>query len=389
MSATRQPRTNRRNAGPYAGKGLNALQTARECVELGACARTIELMTGLPATFILRFVFDKGGGARRGRPPYSDEFLARAPLRLQAGASAFAAHYERLRDSQFPPAESLVTAFRHYRSFPNAPTLLFDAAFYICCNLDGIWACQAKSLQLAECRRCGSRHLQPYGSSATASCAFCNGRRCDEAGDTRHGGGRDCLRSANGLDMRLAALKKRRWLKDLGASERVIDVLMSDMACVDPALRPSPPTQLVYWGLPLPLQRWGSYLNTVRRIQYSLVVNQYLALRDSGFPPEESVVAAFRYLESKFRADSPLTLDRCVEVISLADARWGVKTAELERRRCEACAADYLISRRDNSPQPCPFCLLMRYPAQYRGGRAAATDPATRSKAGFPVDRVA
>jgi hypothetical protein len=91
MSATRQPRTSRRNAGPYAGKGLNALQTARECVELGACARTIELMTGLPATFILRFVFDKGGGARRGRPPYSlvhpcDSRQARAPLQPTTSA---------------------------------------------------------------------------------------------------------------------------------------------------------------------------------------------------------------------------------------------------------------------------------------------------------------
>lgn len=389
MSATRQPRTSRRNAGPYAGKGLGALQTARECVDLGACARTIELITGLPATFILRFVFDKDGGARRGRPPYSDEFLARAPLRLQAAASAFAAHYERLRDSRFPPAQSLITAFKHYRSFPNAPTLLFDEAFYLCCNLDGIWACQAKALQLAACRRCGSRHLQAYGSGATASCAFCNSRRCDDAADARHGVGRETPRSATALDTRLAALKLRQSLKHLGASDRIIDVLMSGMECVDPALRPPPPTQLVHWGLPLPLQRWGSYLNTVRRIQYSLVVNQYIALRDAGFTPEESVVAAFRHLETKFRNDSPLTLDRCVEVISLADARWGVHAAELERRGCEACAADYLISSRDTSPQPCPFCLLMRYPSQYRGQHVVASDVATQSKAVFPVDRVA
>ena len=131
------------------------------------------------------------------------------------------------------------------------------------------------------------------------------------------------------------------------------------------------------------------HLNTVRRIQYSLVVNQYIALRDAGFTPEESVVAAFRYLETKFRNDSPLTLDRCVEVISLADARWGVHAAELEQRCCEACAANYLFSRRDTSSQPCPFCLLMRYPSQYRGQHVAASDVATQSKAGFPVDRVA
>lgn len=386
MPASRQPRSSRRNAGPFAGKGLSALQTARECVALGACARTIELMTGLPATFILRFVFDKEIGARRGRPPYSDEFLARAPLRLQAAASAFAARYERLRDGRFAPAESLITAFKHYLSFPNAPTLLFDEAFYLCCGLDAIWACRSRALQLADCRRCGSRHLQPYGSGATASCAFCNSRRCDEAGDARHGGRRETLRSAAGLDMRLTALKLRRSLKDLGASDRIVDVLMSGMADIDPSLRPPPPTQLVYWGLPLPLQRWGSYLNTVRRIQYSLVASQYGALRDAGFTLEESVIATFQHLEPKFRNDSPLTLDRCVEVVSLATACWGVQVAELERRRCEACAADYLVSRRDTSPQPCPFCLLMRYPSQYHGAHASAS--ATRSKTGFPVDRV-
>ena len=346
-------------------------------------------MTGLPATFILRFVFDRENGARRGRPPYSDEFLTRAPLRLQAAASAFAARYERLRESRFPPAESLITAFKHYLTFPNAPTLLFDEAFYLCCNLDGIWACQTKALQLAECRRCGSRHLQTYGSSATPSCAFCNSRRSDDAGDPRLAGGREMQRSAHALDARLAALKLRRSLKDLRASERIIDVLMSGMAHIEPSLRPPPPTQLVYWGLPLPLQRWGSYLNTIRRIQYSLVVTLYNTLRGAGFMPEESVVAAFRHLETKFRNDSPLTLDRCVEVVSLADARWGVPSPELDRMYCAVCACEYLVSRCDASPQPCPFCLLMRYPSQYRGPQENTSEATTRSKADFPVDHAA
>jgi flagellar transcriptional activator FlhC len=390
MSATRRPRTNRRTAGPYAGKGLNALQVARECVGLGACKRTIALMTGLPPTFILRFVFDRDAGARRGRPPYSDEFLARASLRLQAAASAFAARYERLRSSGFPPAESLITAYKHYLTFPNAPMLLFDEAFYLCCNLDGIWAARSKTMQLADCRCCGSRHLQPYGSTATASCAFCNIRRSDDGQQAGQAAGRDDLRSASSLDARLAALKIRRMLKDLGASDRTADALMSGMADIDPSLRPPAPTQLVYCGLPLPLQRWGSYLKTVRRIQYSLVGNHYSALRDAGFGPEESVVATFRHLEGKFRHDKPLTLDRCVEVVSLVDARWGVEQPELDRKRCEACEAHYLISRRDGSRQPCPFCSLRRFPSQYRGAAALPSDAAMRpGKSDFPVDEAA
>lgn len=368
---------------------MTALLTARECVCLGACKRTIELMTGLPPTFILRFVFDRKGGARRGRPSYSDDFLVRATLCLQAGASAFAARYERLRQSGFPPGESLLTAFKHYLSFPNAPALLFDEAFYLCCNLDGIWACETKALQLVECRHCGSRHLQSYGSNSTSSCAFCNSRRTNEASLAGQGERNDKSMPAHELNARLVMLKSRRLLKDLGASERVIDVLLSGMDHIEPSLRPPPPTRLVHWGLPLPLQRWGTYLNTVRRVQYSLVTSMYDSLCEAGFTPEESVVAAFRHVEPKFCNNARLTLDRCVEVVSLAKARWGVTTVQLERRHCQACSTDYLVSQRDASAQPCPFCLLRRYPSQYRSNFQKAGGAPTGSKMEFPMDHAA
>lgn len=381
------PRSRRRDAGPYAGKGLAALRTARECVELGACKRTIELMTGLPSTFILRFVFDRQAGARRGRPAYSDDFIARAPLRVQAGASAFAARYERLRDSGFAPAPSLITAFRHYLTFPHAPRLLFDEAFYLCCNLDGIWACSTKALQLADCRGCASRHLQPFGSGATSCCAFCNGRRAEGPGPSRQAADlRQQPHPSRGLDTRLTALTIRRSLHELGASERVVDALMSGMPQVDPALRPPAPSGRVCRGVPLPLQSWGAKLSTLRRVGYSLVATLYGELRRAGFPAEEAVVAAYRHLEARFSQDAPLTLDRCVEVVSLAEARWGVAVPELLRNRCGACGADYLVSRRDPGPQPCPFCLLRRHPAQYRGDRVLRSDAAAaRSEAAFPL----
>jgi len=375
MAALKQLRTRRRNAGPYLGKGLNALTIARECVQLGARKKTIELITGLPATFILRWVFDRKIGPPKGRPAYSDDFLDRAPLSLQTAASAFAARYERLRESDFPPAQSLITAYRHYVSFPDAPALLFDEAFYLCCNLEGIWACRSKSLQVASCRRCDSRHLQPYGSASTPTCAFCNSRRTDDARGNRHGfdADTDPQRVALGLDARIKALKRRDFLKQLGASERTIDVLMSGMADIDALLRPPAPSTLVYVGLPLPLRQWGAHLKTVRRVQYSLVASQYTALRLAGFAAEESVIAAYRHLEPRFRDAPPLTLDRCVELISLTEGCWGVALPELELRSCGPCGASYLVSLRDTSSvQSCPFCLLRRFPSQYRGSREAA-----------------
>ena len=386
MSAPRSAPSERRRAGPYGGKGLTALQTAQACVQLGACKRTIELMTGLPATFILRFVFDKANGARRGRPAYSDEFIGRAPLRVQAAASAVAARYERLRQSGFAPAESLITAYRHYLTFPDAPRLLFDEAFYLCCNLDGIWACRARALQLADCTGCGSRHLQAYGSGATSCCAFCNGRRADTQGDARMTRESDRQRTAPRLDARVTALRIRRTLKELGASDRIADVLMSGMAGIEPAFRPPPPSQLVHWGPPLPLQRWGTSLSPRRRVQYSAVVTVYASLREAGFSPEESVVAAFRHLKATFREESPLTLDRCVEVVSLASACWGVACAELLRRTCPACGAEHLFSRQDTAPPACPFCLLLPHQPAVQGRPNARANPAAgRHRSAFPV----
>lgn len=370
MAAQKNLRTRRRNAGPYLGKGLNALNIARECVELGARGKTIELVTGLPPTFVRRWVFDRKVGPPKGRPAYSDDFLERAPLYLQVAASAFAARYERLRESDFPPAQSLITAYRHYVSFPEAPILLFDEAFYLCCNLEGIWACRSRSLQLASCQRCGSRHIQAYGSGSTPKCAFCNSRRTAESRDSRQGCASDTdpLRVALGLHARIKALKRRDSLKLLGASERTIDALMSGMADIDPELRPPPPSALVYVGLPLPLSQWGSNLKTIRRVQYSLVASQYAALRLAGFAAEESVIAAYRHLEPRFREAPPLTLDRCVELVSLTDGCWGVALPELELRDCTHCRAAYLVSLRyTTSVQSCPFCLLRRFPTQYRG----------------------
>ena len=165
----------------FGDKGVRSLETARECALLGARKRTIAWITGLPPTFILRNVFDQENPAPCGRPPYTEDFVFRAPLRLQAAASAFAVKYHALTTDGFTPAHSLLAAFRHYRSFADAPAFCFDEAFYLVCNLDGIWASGARKLQLARCRRCGSKHLAPWGSTPSQGCPFCKALQGSEA----------------------------------------------------------------------------------------------------------------------------------------------------------------------------------------------------------------
>jgi len=350
-------------------KGVRSLETARECALLGARKRTIAWITGLPPTFILRNVFDQENPAPCGRPPYTEDFVFRAPLRLQAAASAFAVKYHALTTDGFTPAHSLLAAFRHYRSFADAPAFCFDEAFYLVCNLDGIWASGARKLQLTRCRRCGSKHLAPWGSTPSQGCPFCKALQGSEAPShvitsaARRATGAGCVSQA--FLAHVGALKTRRSLEALGAHARVIDALMSTMTDLPPELRPVLPTGLVRIGKPLSLKRWGAAIRTVTKIQYSVAATTYRRLTASGFGPQEAAVGAYRHVRSRFQGDRPLSFDRCFEVLSLLEGRWGVQVPELNLIACTRCHSHHLVSRSDRAAPACPFCLLIRYPDQY------------------------
>lgn len=354
----------------FGDKGVRSLETARECALLGARKRTIAWITGLPPTFILRNVFDQDNPAPCGRPPYTEDFVFRAPLRLQAAASAFAVKYHALTADGFTPATSLIVAFRHYRSFVDAPAFCFDEAFYLVCNLDGIWACGTRKLQLVPCRRCGSNHLAPWGSTPSQGCPFCKAAPGSEATQghgtaiaARRPTSAGCVSHA--FLAHVGALKTRRSLEGLGAHARVIDALMATMDELPQELRPNLPTSLVRIGKPLSLTRWGAALRTVTRIQYSVAATTYRRLTASGFSPHEAAVGAYRHARTRFQGDTPLSFDRCFEVLSLLDGRWGVRGPELNLIACNRCHSHHLVSRRDRAAPVCPFCLLIRYPNQY------------------------
>lgn len=389
MTAPRLPRTNRRSVGTFYGKGYAALQAARECVALGACKRTVEYVTGLPATFILRTVFDTRGGAKRGRPPYADEFLARSTRKVQASASGFAARYELLRLDGYRPASALLAAYRHYLSIANAASMSFDEAFYLCCSLEGIWARDSRNVQLVNCRKCGRRHLQPLGAiESTASCTFCMPIRPDKPRANKAPIANRCPQGPSVFDARVAALAVRHMLAELGAHVRVIDALLSELETIPQDVRPDQPSGAVFRGMRLPLVRWNEYLTTVRRAQYSMVASSYFALRGNGFSPFDSLVAAFRQVAPKFTFDTRLSFDRAFEVVSITDARWGARERLLELSSCTSCMRGFIVSLQDKSRPQCPFCLLQRFPGQYHTApRLEAAS--TQTEAGFRVEAVA
>lgn len=355
---------------------IRSLETARECVRLGARQRTIAWVTGLPTSFIFHKVFDAEHRAPRGRPPYSEDFIFRSPLRVQAEAGAFASKYRRLTTEGFAHARALVTAFKHYLTVVPSPSISFDAAFFLVSNLDGIWAATAPSLDLGRCRRCGCTHILARGASSQDRCPFCKVPHCDTGNRTsqRHvlpkpaheAGKGDALAGLSAaLDQRIRTLRLERSLEALGAHPRIVATLTGASEVPEGTASAAAHAAPVRYGRPINLVRWGVAINTLQRVQFSLLATVYRRLRAADFGPEAALRSSFAHVSSLFPARSSLSFDRCFELIALFDARWGVSDPEFDLRACADCHSQYLASRRDRAPPHCPFCTLARRPDKY------------------------
>jgi Flagellar transcriptional activator (FlhC) len=357
----------------YADTRIRSLETANECVRLGARQRTIAWITGLPTSFIFRSVFDEQHPAPRGRPPYAEDFIFRSSLKVQAEAGVFAAKYHLLVSEGIAPAQALITAFKHYRSVVPNGLVSFDEAFFLVSNLDGIWAASESTIELGKCRRCGCMHVVPRGAAGAIGCPFCKGHHGEggamqSARSSRHpttsSDHGDALDAAPAtLELQIRALRLERSLGLLGAHPRVAAVMTA--ATKHRTGSEATATRPTRVGRPLNLVRWGEAVKTLQRAQYSLVATAYRRLLSAGFEPEEAMLAAFVHVSSLLRAGGHLSFDRCFEFISLFDARWGVRDANFELLACSKCHSQYVVSRRDRAPPHCPFCTLIRTPGNY------------------------
>ena len=360
----------------FAETRIRSLETARECVRLGARQRTIAWVTGLPTSFIFHNVFDARHRAPRGRPPYSEDFIFRSPLRVQAEASAFASKYRLLTTEGIVHSRALITAFKHYRSMVPSPSVSFDEAFFLVSNLDGIWAATTATLDLGRCRRCGCMQILPRGATSHDGCPFCKVHHGDGqtrmsrrhvAPDPAHASDKgDALAGlSDALEQRIRALRLEHSLEALGAHPRIVATLTGVSEVPERTASAAAHVAPIRFGRPINLMRWGVAINTLQRVQFSLLATVYRRLRAADFGPEEALRAAFGHVSSLFPAGSPLSFDRCFELVALFDARWGVSDAEFDLLGCPKCHSQYLASRRDRAPPHCPFCALARRPEKY------------------------
>ncbi|AEF88735.1 flagellar transcriptional activator FlhC [Delftia sp. Cs1-4] len=160
----------------HSERQLDRLALVRECAELGARMRTIEILTGLGQRQILRLLHADRCVPPRGRPPHTPEWYYGATLLERTEASVLASVYRRLRNLDVDPIRSLLAAYRHYCSVcRHAPRLSFDRAFDLARHLDGIWNAREVLLSLSTCAACGSQYLVEPGAAERSrpDCPFC------------------------------------------------------------------------------------------------------------------------------------------------------------------------------------------------------------------------
>lgn len=182
MGATWPPHTTLARSSE---RHLKRIALARECLQLGARQRTIEILTGLHGRQIAGLLHADQCIPPRGRPPDTPEWYHGGTMLDRTEASVFATLYRRLRDLEFEPVRALLGAYRHYRTVCwHAHRLSFDRAFDLARHLDGIWNAPEACFSLATCPDCGSQYLTDAGPRVRSNhdCPFCKlmaRYRCD------------------------------------------------------------------------------------------------------------------------------------------------------------------------------------------------------------------
>lgn len=361
---------------PFSSYSLRALETARQCVMLGARLRTIAHLTGLTPGYIERAVYCERYPAPIGRPQYSEDFFFKTTRRLQAEACFLATHYRRLTSEGFLPADALIAAFRHHRATQPESILGFDQAFFLISRLDGIWAATKCGLSFVECLNCRSPYLAPHGMPQRDSCPVCrtdwrlkSGARARVrrppppglavAPSKPHRPRQDPPWQ---LDLDIAHVRLLDRLHQLGAGDRICAVLAEEpRARLFRAPRGRRTVTSAYITRPMPLASWSAKTEVTHRVQYAVFAFHFRRLVRLDVTPTEAMCSAFETTRRACRDyPKPVTFDRCFEVAALLDAVWGVSEQQLELLQCASCGSHYLVSKAEPHPIGCPFCMLIR-----------------------------
>jgi hypothetical protein len=347
---------------------LTTLETARQCLQLGARPRTTRWLTGLSNKAVLRLTAEANLKIPRGRPPYSEEFFHGSALSVKAEICTFAGDYEFLIDQQVLPAQALISAYRHYCAGCLEPTFSFDQAFFVVSCLSGLWAAPKRSLFLRPCGGCASPHLVSSPDVPTAWCPFCAPHATKAVAMplpplevvARRGQGVQSA-AASSLEQRIQAIRMQEELERLGASQRHVQILAGSPADGDGAWCAGR-TGL---GKEIPLERWSRQVKTIDRAVFAALACTYRRVSDGGCTVEQAFVSAFRHVSSlPGPAPARLRFDRAFNVIAALEGQWGAQRG-LELVECPRCHSLHLVSLLETEPAHCPFCQVARRPVVF------------------------
>lgn len=346
---------------------LVTLETARQCLELGARPRTTRWLTGLSDKAVLRLTVEAGLDIPRGRPPYSEEFFHAAAASTKAEISRLAADYEFLVEQQVLPAQALISAYRHYCMGHPVPSFSFDQAFFVVACFAGLWAMSERSLFLRPCGGCASRHLVSHPDLPTAWCPFCAPH--DHKSRALPGLPPEIVRSSTGssaaaaaaLEQRIQALRLQEELERLGASPRHVQILVGAPAEGGHAAS----ADRTGLGKEMPLERWGVQVKTKDRAMFAALACTYRRARQAGCTAGQALVSAFRHVSSlPGPVSENLRFDKAFNVIAALDGLWGAART-LELADCAGCLSAHLVSLLEAEPAHCPFCQMSRRPGMF------------------------
>ena len=318
----------------------------------------------MPPGIVVRHVFGTSLSSAVGRPPYAEELIFRAKLAVQGEIGVFARAYRRLRAEGFPASRALLAAYRHHASVFIPPSICFDEAFFLVSCLDGIWGARHQTLELHDCRTCGSPHVLPVGPGTSGQCALCkmSSKPHLYALARRSEADPPGQREPVELDRTIAVLRLQQAMQDHGADPRIINTVAPlKRVSGDEHATPKP----LRCGRPLNLARWSRSIDAVQRIMYASGALAFRRLVGAGFSPAEALEGAYAQMAGRFGKDSVPSFDRCFEAISLLEALWGVTVPRLGLVECEACGSHHLVSLVDETPASCPVCEVLREPRLY------------------------
>ncbi len=171
---------------------LRSLALARGCFSLGARARTVSMITGLPRFYLMDLFELDRSSAPAGKFPSDPHWYFLCNVLVQVEVCLILDAFDRMRAYGADPGSAMVAAYRLYQGWFSQPGAVkrlrdapssgdrslrvgFDRAADLVRRTFGVWGETEPVLAMATCGTCGSRHvrLRSDANDDLAGCPYC------------------------------------------------------------------------------------------------------------------------------------------------------------------------------------------------------------------------